>query len=91
MISRDGLAASLRQGHREIILEADEWRPLADRILDLSRLGHLGPTDREVRMQAVLREIEFGNRAHDDCCPLCGNVRKRGHLDWCRIAKALEP
>ena len=32
---RDSLAQILRVGHRSIIVWADEWRPLADNVLDL--------------------------------------------------------
>lgn len=40
--TRDELAESLRNGYRNIILEADEWRPLADHILALMDLAHRG-------------------------------------------------
>lgn len=90
-MTRDELAVELRERFGLLLERTDDWGCLADRVLEMSLSGHLGPTERELNMEAALREIEFGNHAHDDCCPLCGNVRKRGHLDWCRIAKALEP
>lgn len=40
-ITRDGLVEALRL-HRSEIVEADEWRPLADHVLELARYGILG-------------------------------------------------
>lgn len=40
-------------------------------------------------MLAALLEIEFGNPAYRDLCPLCGKDRKAGHLGWCRVGKAI--
>lgn len=33
------LAKVLRTGHRAVIIEADEWRPLADHVLELVQLA----------------------------------------------------
>lgn len=41
MITREELINGLR-GFRAMIIEADEWRPMADYILELARQGFLG-------------------------------------------------
>lgn len=38
-IKRDELAESLKKQYKNVIIEADEWRPLADYILELVALG----------------------------------------------------
>lgn len=88
-LNRDGLASCLRTAHESVVREAEEWRPLATHVLELNRRGLLGPTEREERLEAALREIEFGNDSYDDLCPMCGKARSRGHLPWCRIGLAL--
>lgn len=37
--SRDEIAQNFKDVFKGIILEADEWRPLADHVLDLIALG----------------------------------------------------
>lgn len=38
-VSRDELAEILRSSHRAVIVEADEWRPLAGHVLELVQLA----------------------------------------------------
>lgn len=39
MITREELISGLR-GFKPMIVEADEWRPMADYILELAHLGY---------------------------------------------------
>ena len=51
----------------------------------------MAPRQQEVfdQLCAVLLEIEFGNPGMDDTCPMCGMIRKSGHVAFCRIGKAV--
>ena len=84
------LAASLCD-YEGMDREASDWNLMAQGIIAQVRSGRLGPTEREERLEAALREVEFGNSNYDDIGPLCGRLRRDGHLSWCRIGLALVP
>jgi hypothetical protein len=43
--SRDQIAETMKRGHKSIILEADEWRPLADHIAGLMAMAYCAGHD----------------------------------------------
>lgn len=54
--SRDQIAEALKAGHRGIILEADEWRPLADHVAGLMAIAY--KAGRKTGMYASITAIE---------------------------------
>lgn len=52
-VSRDDLADYLRVAHEDILREAADWRPLADRVLALVALALEKSGSEEVRAQLV--------------------------------------
>ena len=68
--SRDDLEPILRAGHKSTILEADEWRPLAQYVHDLCRACVKGAEERlgpqAVAMREALEMIVILRRS-DDC------------------------
>jgi hypothetical protein len=68
--TRDELAAGLRAQFRSILVDADEWRPLADYVLELHRCQHAElrqAAQRVVDADAAIlaggaRADEFGRR-----------------------------
>ena len=59
MITRDKLVEALRL-HGPEIREADEWRPLADHVLELVQYGHL---DREMSQRERLHAAGVSDEA----------------------------
>ena len=72
-MTRDELAGILRAGVRSIILEADDWRPLADHVLELGRRGFLtGEVCAECGGEGVVYWTETGSEHAPDCDPNAG-------------------
>lgn len=67
MITRDELISALR-GYRSMIVEADEWRPLVDHILELARQGYFNPecSDPVCGLPSELDEYHFACKG---CAP----------------------
>jgi len=55
--SRDDLEPILRVGYKSMILEADEWRPLAQYVHDLCRACVRGAEERLEAQVAAMREV----------------------------------
>ena len=89
-MTRDEIVAALRV-HRAEIVEADEWRPLADHVLELVRLGRIalqGELDGTHIYQGMCPEVVIwpgqkpgdrkGSGDRDPHCPQCRRLVAAG-------------
>lgn len=83
------LAAALKAGHRAIIREGDEWRPLAQHVLGLMKLAReerlSASTEHSIRMRLWLGHGHVGQYG-DDGEMQCGACLPFGTYDYKRAS-----
>lgn len=71
---RDQLAVSLRNGFESIIKEADEWRPIAQHVLNLMERRNLILDDEIIRLRSELASATFWNKSVAVCAGHTGDI-----------------